>query len=245
MSPVLIAWATPWRLQSVGRWRRSRSPSSMSSWTRLKLWPSSTARRRAARASARRRWTHTREARGSAASACRPAHRAGRARGGSGSSRRRRASRRRGRRRGAASRPRYPRSCRRGRGPAARSPSRASVRAWPQTCHREVACSRSRYLTEAAPRACYRRAVPSRLYATDAIVLSRFDLGEADRVLTLLAPELGKFKAIAKGIRRPSSRLGGSLEPFAELRVNLARGRTFDVVTGVSVGRAFLRLRDS
>jgi DNA repair protein RecO (recombination protein O) len=87
--------------------------------------------------------------------------------------------------------------------------------------------------------------VPSRLYATDAIVLSRFDLGEADRVLTLLAPELGKFKAIAKGIRRPSSRLGGSLEPFAELRVNLARGRTFDVVTGVSVGRAFLRLRDS
>jgi DNA repair protein RecO (recombination protein O) len=87
--------------------------------------------------------------------------------------------------------------------------------------------------------------VPSRLYATDAIVLSRFELGEADRVLTLLTPEIGKLKAIAKGIRRPSSRLGGSLEPFAELRVNLARGRTFDVVTGVAVGRAFLRLRDS
>jgi DNA repair protein RecO (recombination protein O) len=87
--------------------------------------------------------------------------------------------------------------------------------------------------------------VPSRLYATDAIVLSRFELGEADRVLTLLTPEIGKLKAIAKGIRRPTSRLGGSLEPFAELRVNLARGRTFDVVTGVSVGRAFLRMRDS
>jgi DNA repair protein RecO (recombination protein O) len=88
--------------------------------------------------------------------------------------------------------------------------------------------------------------VPSRrLYATDAIVLSRFELGEADRVLTLITPEFGKLKAIAKGVRRPTSRLGGSMEPFAELHLNLARGRTFDVVTGVSVGRAFLRLRDS
>jgi DNA repair protein RecO (recombination protein O) len=76
-------------------------------------------------------------------------------------------------------------------------------------------------------------------------VLSRFDLGEADRVLTLITPGGGKLKAIAKGIRRPTSRLGGSLEPFAELNVALARGRTFDVVTQVSVGHAWLRLRDS
>ncbi|HEU0243609.1 MAG TPA: DNA repair protein RecO, partial [Candidatus Limnocylindrales bacterium] len=85
--------------------------------------------------------------------------------------------------------------------------------------------------------------VPRR-YVTDAIVLSRFDLGEADRVLTLITPEFGKLKAIAKGIRRPTSRLGGSLEPFAELTVALARGRTFDVVTEVRVGHAWLGLRD-
>jgi DNA repair protein RecO (recombination protein O) len=86
---------------------------------------------------------------------------------------------------------------------------------------------------------------PPRRYTTDAIVLSRFDLGEADRVLTLITPGGGKLKAIAKGVRRPTSRLGGSLEPFAELTVALARGRTFDVVTQVSVGHAWLRLRDS
>ena len=83
-----------------------------------------------------------------------------------------------------------------------------------------------------------------RRYTTDAIVLSRFDLGEADRVLTLITPAGGKLKAIAKGIRRPTSRLGGSLEPFAELTVALARGRTFDVVTEVRVGHAWLKLRD-
>ena len=92
---------------------------------------------------------------------------------------------------------------------------------------------------------CYRRAVPApRRYVTDAIVLSRFDLGEADRVLTLITPGLGKIKAIAKGVRRPTSRLGGSLEPFAELNIALARGRTFDVVTEVRVGHAWLQLRD-
>ena len=47
-----------------------------------------------------------------------------------------------------------------------------------------------------------------RRYTTDAIVLSRFDLGEADRVLTLITPTGGKLKAIAKGVRRPTSRLG-------------------------------------
>src|SRR5207237_3316586 len=87
--------------------------------------------------------------------------------------------------------------------------------------------------------------MPSRRpYVTDAIVLSRFELGEADRVLTVLTPEYGKLKIIAKGVRRQTSRLGGSLEPFAELRLALARGRTFDVVTQVEVIHPWLRMRD-
>ncbi len=83
-----------------------------------------------------------------------------------------------------------------------------------------------------------------RLYVTDAIVLSRFDYGEADRVLTLLTPGLGKIKAIAKGIRRPTSRIGGSLEPLTELRLQLAKGRTFDVVTQVTMQHSWLGLRE-
>lgn len=86
-------------------------------------------------------------------------------------------------------------------------------------------------------------AVP-RTYRTPAIVLSRFDLGEADRVLTVLTPVEGKLKAIARGVRRPGSRIGGSVEPFAELDLLLARGRTFDVITQAAVTSAWLRLRD-
>lgn len=75
-------------------------------------------------------------------------------------------------------------------------------------------------------------------------MLSRFELGEADRVLTLLTPHDGKLKAIAKGVRKPGSRIGGSVEPFAELELLLARGRTFDVVTQAQVAEAWLGLRD-
>jgi len=85
---------------------------------------------------------------------------------------------------------------------------------------------------------------PPRLYRTAAIVLKRFDLGEADRVLTILTPHDGKFRVIARGVRRPTSRLGGTLEPFAELQLQLARARTFDVVTQASVIEAWLVLRD-
>src|SRR5918995_745200 len=87
---------------------------------------------------------------------------------------------------------------------------------------------------------CYcREAMPApRRYTTEAIVLSRFDLGEADRVLTLITPAGGKLKAIAKGVRRTTSRLGGSLEPFAELTVALARGRAYELLdAGMAPGR--------
>ncbi len=82
------------------------------------------------------------------------------------------------------------------------------------------------------------------MYHTEAIVLSRFELGEADRVLTLLTPHDGKLKAIAKGVRKPRSRLGGVVEPFAELELVLVRARTFDVITQASVGHAWLSLRE-
>jgi len=84
----------------------------------------------------------------------------------------------------------------------------------------------------------------SRLYKTEAIVLRSMDLGEADRVLTVLTPRLGKLRVIGKGIRRPRSRLGGGLEPFSDVQLVLAVGRTFDVVTQVAVADPHLGLRD-
>ncbi len=84
----------------------------------------------------------------------------------------------------------------------------------------------------------------ARLYKTEGIVLRGMDLGEADRVLTVLTPHLGKLRIIAKGIRRPRSRLGGGLEPFSDVHLVLAAGRTFDVVTQVALEDPHLGLRN-
>jgi DNA repair protein RecO (recombination protein O) len=84
----------------------------------------------------------------------------------------------------------------------------------------------------------------ARLYKTEGIVLRSMDLGEADRVLTVLTPRLGKLRIVAKGVRRPRSRLGGGLQPFSDVQLVLAIGRTFDVVTQVAIEDPHLGLRD-
>ena len=70
------------------------------------------------------------------------------------------------------------------------------------------------------------------------------DLGEADRVLTVLTPRLGKLRVIAKGVRRPRSRIAGGLQPFSDVQLVLAVGRTFDVVTSTSLEDPHLGLRN-
>jgi DNA repair protein RecO (recombination protein O) len=71
-----------------------------------------------------------------------------------------------------------------------------------------------------------------RIYRCDAIVLRRMDLGETDRILTLLSDRFGKIRVIAKGIRRPTARLGPHVELFSATRLMLSRGRELDVITG-------------
>ncbi|OKL52028.1 DNA repair protein RecO [Buchananella hordeovulneris] len=71
----------------------------------------------------------------------------------------------------------------------------------------------------------------SRLYRDEAVVLRTHPLGEADRIVTLLTRGRGQVRAVAKGVRRTSSRFGARLEPFGVVDVQLHRGRTLDVLT--------------
>jgi DNA repair protein RecO (recombination protein O) len=67
-------------------------------------------------------------------------------------------------------------------------------------------------------------------YRDQALVLRKLDYGEADRIYTLLTREHGKVGAIAKGVRRTSSRLAAALELYGRVDVLLARGRNLDVI---------------
>jgi DNA repair protein RecO (recombination protein O) len=69
------------------------------------------------------------------------------------------------------------------------------------------------------------------LYRDEAIVLRTQKLGEADRIITLLTRGNGRVRAVAKGVRRTTSRFGSRLEPFTHVDLQLAEGRSLDVVT--------------
>lgn len=83
-----------------------------------------------------------------------------------------------------------------------------------------------------------------RVYPANAIVLRRANLAETDKIVTLLTREKGKLSAVAKGSRRPTSRLAGATELFGYCRMLLAVGQNLDVVTQVEVRESFAHLRN-
>jgi DNA repair protein RecO (recombination protein O) len=67
-------------------------------------------------------------------------------------------------------------------------------------------------------------------YRDEVVVLRTHKLGEADRIVTMLSRRHGKLRAVAKGVRRTSSRFGARLEPFMVADVQLYRGRSLDII---------------
>lgn len=67
-------------------------------------------------------------------------------------------------------------------------------------------------------------------YRDEAVILRTHKLGEADRIVTMLSRRHGKVRAVAKGVRRTSSKFGARLEPFMVADVQLYQGRSLDIV---------------
>lgn len=67
-------------------------------------------------------------------------------------------------------------------------------------------------------------------YRDEAVVLRTHKLGEADRIVTMLSRRHGKIRAVAKGVRRTSSRFGSRLEPFMVADLLVYKGRSLDIV---------------
>jgi DNA repair protein RecO (recombination protein O) len=76
-----------------------------------------------------------------------------------------------------------------------------------------------------------RNSFAARTYRDDAVVLRTHKLGEADRIITLLTRHHGQIRAVAKGVRRTTSKFGARLEPFMVADLQLVEGRNLDIVT--------------
>jgi DNA repair protein RecO (recombination protein O) len=82
------------------------------------------------------------------------------------------------------------------------------------------------------------------LFRDRGVVLRTYRLGEADRIIVLLTEQHGKVRAVAKGVRRTSSRFGARLEPLGNVALLLWQGRgDLDTVNQVEVIDPHPRLR--
>lgn len=78
----------------------------------------------------------------------------------------------------------------------------------------------------------------------EGVILRHSDFGEADRLLTIFTREVGKVRAIAKGVRKARSRKAGHVEPFTRTSLQLARGRDLFILTQAEAADVYAALRE-
>jgi DNA repair protein RecO (recombination protein O) len=85
--------------------------------------------------------------------------------------------------------------------------------------------------------------VSSRFFTTEALVIGSMRYRETDRIVTLYTRDRGRLSAIAKGVRRTKSKVGGRLEPFSLVQMSLYSGQGLYTVVGVDTVRTFQGVR--
>jgi DNA repair protein RecO (recombination protein O) len=81
-------------------------------------------------------------------------------------------------------------------------------------------------------------------YETEAIVIRKTKLGEADSILTFFTPHLGKIQGFARSLRKPKSKMAGHLELLTYSNVSFTRGHNIDTIVGAQTINSFLPIKD-
>ncbi len=84
-----------------------------------------------------------------------------------------------------------------------------------------------------------------RSYTSTGIILSKRNLGEADKIITIFSKDFGKIAFVAKGVRRPKSRKRGHLEIFNLIKFQGISGKSMDILTEAEVIEDFASIRKS
>lgn len=82
------------------------------------------------------------------------------------------------------------------------------------------------------------------VFTTEGIIIKRSNYGEADRILTIVTPYKGKIHAIAKGVRRITSRKGGNVEALNKVKIQIFQGKGLGIVTEVQAEETFPKTKN-
>ncbi len=79
---------------------------------------------------------------------------------------------------------------------------------------------------------------------TEGIIIKRSNFGEADRILTIVTPFKGKIRAIAKGVRRITSRRGGNVELLNKVKLQIFEGKGLPILTEAEALETFPKIKN-
>jgi len=82
-----------------------------------------------------------------------------------------------------------------------------------------------------------------RSFKTEGVILKRVNVGEADRLLTIFTKHYGKIRALARGVRRITSRRSGNVEIFTQATMFFSQGRNYEPLTEAETIHSFQGLR--
>ena len=82
-------------------------------------------------------------------------------------------------------------------------------------------------------------------YRYNGIVLNSREVGEADRVYTILTMEAGKVRVLGKGVRKLNAKLAGFLEPLTQAEIFVSRGRGLGQISGSIIENSFSAIRSN
>jgi len=80
-------------------------------------------------------------------------------------------------------------------------------------------------------------------YVTDAINLKSYNLSESDKIIVMYSKEKGLIKGIAKGVKKPKSKLGARMDCLVANTVMLRKGRNFSTICQAECLNTFKQTR--
>lgn len=82
-------------------------------------------------------------------------------------------------------------------------------------------------------------------FSDQAVVIKRHNFGEADRIVTLFTLKHGKLVAVAKGVRKSTSRKAPHIEPFSYSSLYFATTRGMPIITQAETINSFDHIRNN
>ena len=81
-------------------------------------------------------------------------------------------------------------------------------------------------------------------YVTDAINLKSYNLSDSDKIVLMYSKEKGLIKGVAKGVKKPKSKLGARMDLLVANTLMLSKGRNMDTICQAQALNTFRKTRE-